>query len=310
MLKYTLARLVHALPVLFSISVGSFILIHLVPGDPARIALGPHAPLSEVAELKRQLGLDRPLIDQYLSFLGGAVKLSFGESLTYREPVRGLITARLGMTFLLMAYSLVLSVAITVPLAVLAAVKRERLADHAIRLVGMAFFVMPWFWLGLLLALIFGLELGWLPTGGYASGIGGAIRSLTLPALTLALAMAPLFLRSLRASIILTLDSGFVEAARARGLSDRRILYRHVLRNASISTVTLIGITIGGLVSGTVVVEQVFALHGLGPLLVSSVSARDFPTIQGIVLVMAATVVAINLLTDLAYAAIDPRVRL
>jgi peptide/nickel transport system permease protein len=310
MLKYTLARLVHALPVLFSISVGSFILIHLVPGDPARIALGPHAPLSEIAALKRQLGLDRSLIDQYLSFLGGAVKLSFGESLTYREPVRGLITARLGMTFLLMAYSLVLSVAITVPLAVLAAVKRERLADHAIRLVGMAFFVMPWFWLGLLLALIFGLELGWLPTGGYASGIGGAIRSLTLPALTLALAMAPLFLRSLRASIILTLDSGFVEAARARGLSDRRILYRHVLRNASISTVTLIGITIGGLVSGTVVVEQVFALHGLGPLLVSSVSARDFPTIQGIVLVMAATVVAINLLTDLAYAAIDPRVRL
>lgn len=310
MLKYTLARLVHALPVLLSISVGSFILIHLVPGDPARIELGPHAPLYAIAALKRQLGLDRPLIDQYLSFLGGAVKLSFGESLAYREPVGGLITARLGVTFLLMAYSLVLSVAIAVPLAVIAAVKRERIADHAIRLVGMAFFVMPWFWLGLLLALIFGLELGWFPTGGYASGLAGAIYSLTLPALTLALVMAPLFLRSLRASVIQTLDSGFVEAARARGLSERRILYRHVLRNASISTVTLIGLTIGGLVSGTVVVEQVFALHGLGPLLVSSVSARDFPTIQGVVLVMAATVVAINFLTDLAYAAIDPRVRL
>jgi peptide/nickel transport system permease protein len=162
----------------------------------------------------------------------------------------------------------------------------------------------------LLLALIFGLVLGWLPTGGYSSGVFGALRSLTLPAVTLALGMAPLFLRSLRASIIQMLDSGFVEAARARGVSERRILYRHVLRNASIATVTLIGLTIGGLVSGTVVIEQVFALHGLGPLLVSSVSARDFPTIQGVVLVMAAAVVLINLLTDLAYAAIDPRVRL
>lgn len=310
MLKYIVRRIFHSLPVLLSISIGSFILIHLVPGDPARIALGPRAPLAEIAALKRQLGLNRPLTDQYLSFLSGAVKFSFGESLTYHQPVGTLITAHLGVTFLLMAYSLVLSVAITIPLAVIAAVKRERVVDHTIRLVGMIFFVMPPFWLGLLFVLIFGLELGWLPTGGYDSGLGGAIRSLTLPAVTLALGMAPLFLRSLRASIIQTLDVGFVEAARARGLSERRILYRHVLRNASISTVTLIGLTIGGLVSATVVIEQVFALHGLGPLLVSSVSARDFPMIQGVTLVMAATVVAINLLTDLVYAAIDPRVRL
>jgi peptide/nickel transport system permease protein len=236
--------------------------------------------------------------------------LSFGESLTYHQAVGKLISERLGLTFLLMLYSLVISIFITVPLAVVSAVRREQPADHAIRLIGMTFFVMPMFWLGLLLALVFGLELGWLPTGGYSSGAFGAMRSLTLPAVTLALGMAPLFLRSLRASIIQTLDSGFVEAARARGLSERRVLYRHVLRNASIATVTLIGLTIGGLVSGTVVIEEVFALHGIGPLLVASVSARDFPTIQGVVLVMAATVVVINLLTDLAYAAIDPRVRL
>lgn len=310
MLKYTAARIVHSLPVLISISIASFILIHLVPGDPARIALGPRATLAAVATLKRELGLDQPLVSQYLSFLGGAVKLNFGESLTYHQAVRKLITARVGVTCLLMLYSLVISILITVPLAVFSAVRRERPADHVIRMVGMTFFVMPVFWLGLLLALVFGLELGWLPTGGYSSGVFGALRSLTLPAVTLALGMAPLFLRSLRASIIQMLDSSFVEAGRARGLSERRILYRHVLRNASIATVTLIGLTIGGLVSLTVVVEEVFALHGLGPLLVSSVSARDFPTIQGVVLVMATAVVVINLLTDLAYAAIDPRVRL
>jgi peptide/nickel transport system permease protein len=310
MLKYVGLRLLQAIPVLIGVTVASFLLIHLVPGDPARIQLGPRATASAVRQLDRQLGLDHPLASQYVSFLAGAVRLHFGESLALHQSVGGLIGSRVGMTALLMLYSLLVSLVLTVPFALVAAVRRDRAADHAIRVVGMTLFVMPVFWLGLLLSLVFGLELGWLPTGGYSGGVTGALRSLTLPAVTLGLVMAPLFLRSLRASLVQTLDAGFVEAARARGFSQRRVLLRHCLRNASISTVTVVGLTMGALVSGTVIVENVFAIPGLGTLLVSSVSARDFPTIQGLVVVLALAVIVINLLTDLAYAAIDPRVRL
>lgn len=310
MLRFVGRRVLQTVPVLFGITLFSFFLIHLVPGDPARIQLGPHATFAQVAALKRELGLDRSLVSQYWSFLSGAVRLHFGESLALHQPVGVLIKSRVGITALLVAYSLVVSLLLTVPFAILAAVKRDRVVDHVIRVVGMVFYGMPMFWLGLLLILLFGLELGWFPTGGYEHGFGGALSSLTLPAVTLGLAMAPLFLRSLRASLIHTLDAGFVEAARARGLRERRVLFRHVLRNASISTVTLVGVTISGLLSWTVVIENVFAIPGLGALLVSAVSARDFPTVQGLVVVAAVAVIAINLVTDLAYAAIDPRVRL
>jgi peptide/nickel transport system permease protein len=309
-LKYVGLRLLQAIPVLIGITIASFFLIHLVPGDPARVQLGPRATAAAVAHLDHQLGLDRPLWDQYKTFLAGAVHLSFGESLALHRAVGGLITSRIGVTALLIGYSLVISLLLTIPFAIISAVRRDRAADHAIRVVGMTLFVMPVFWLGLLLSLIFGLELRVFPTGGYVPGVSGALRSLTLPALTLALVSAPLFVRSLRASLIQTLDTGYIEAARARGFSERRVLFSHCLRNASISTVTLVGLTIGWLVSGTVVVENVFAIPGLGTLLVSSVSARDFPTIQGLVVVLALAVVLINLATDLGYAVIDPRVRL
>ncbi|MGA8355170.1 MAG: ABC transporter permease [Solirubrobacteraceae bacterium] len=310
MFKYVGLRLLQALPVLLGITVASFVLIHLVPGDPARIQLGPHATVAEVAALKRQLGLDRPLLAQYWSFLSGAVKFQFGESLALHQPVGGVIRGKLGVTLWLLVYSLFVSLVLTLPFGVIAAVKRDRPVDHGIRVVGMTLFVMPVFWLGLVLSLIFGLELGWLPTGGYAYGVLGTLRSLTLPAVSLGLVLAPLFVRSLRASVIQTLDAGFVESARARGLSEQRVLVRHVLRNASISTVTLVGLMVGSLVSGMVVVENVFSIPGIGTQLVASVSARDFPMVQGLVIVMALAVIVVNLLTDLAYAAIDPRVRL
>ncbi|MFZ2049925.1 MAG: ABC transporter permease [Solirubrobacteraceae bacterium] len=310
MLKYVGIRVLQAIPVLFFIMLASFLLIHLVPGDPARIQLGSHAPQSQVEALRRQLGLERPLIAQFWTFVTGAVHLSFGESLSLHQSVGTVIRSKAGLTTMLMLYSLLISVVLTVPLGILAAVKRDRPVDHVIRVVGMVFFVMPSFWLGLLLALVFGLVLGVLPTGGYETGLGGEIRSLTLPALALGLVMAPLFLRSLRAGVIQMLDKGFVEAARARGFSQRRVLFGHVLRNASISTVTLVGLTVGALLSWTLVVENVFALPGLGSLLVAAVSARDYPLIQGLAVVLAVGVVVINLLTDLAYAAIDPRVRL
>ncbi len=310
MLKYVGLRLAQAIPILVIITIASFFLIHLVPGDPARIQLGPQATAAQVIALRHRLGLDRPLLNQYLTFATGAVQLRFGESLALHQPVGDVIMAKIGVTALLVAYSLLISVLLTYSFGVLAAVKRDRLVDHGIRIVGMALFVMPLFWLGLVLILVFGLTLGWFPTGGYEQGFVGALRSLTLPATALALGMTPLFVRSLRASVIQTLDSGFVEAARARGLSGRRVLAHHVLRNASISTVTLMGLTIGATLSWTVLVENVFSLPGIGAQLVSSVSARDFTMVQGLVVVLASAVVLINLLTDLAYAAIDPRVRL
>lgn len=310
MLKYVGIRLLQAIPVLFFIMLATFLLIHIIPGNPARLELGERAPATQVQALSRQLGLNRPLIAQFWTFVSGAVQLHFGESLSLHQSVGSVIRSKAGVTVLLMLYSLVISLLLMIPLGVIAAVKRDSAIDHTIRIVGMTFYVMPPFWLGLLLALVFGLVLGVLPTGGYESGFVGSIRSLTLPALALGLVMAPLFLRSLRASVIQTLDKGFVEAARARGFSERRVLFGHVLRNASISTVTLVGLTVGTLIGWTIVVENVFALSGLGPLLVAAVSVRDYPLIQGLAVVMACGVVLINLITDLAYAAIDPRVRL
>lgn len=310
MLKYVGLRILQAVPVLIGITLASFLLIHLVPGDPARIQLGPHATVAQVVALKRQLGLDRPLLTQYWSFLSGAVHLSFGESLALHQSVGTIIGSKVGVTVLLVLYSLVISLLLTMIFGVVAAVRRDGLVDHAIRVAGMVLFVMPMFWLGLVLILIFGLELGWFPTGGYETGLTGVLHSLTLPAVTMSLVITPLFVRSLRASMIQTMDAGFVEAARARGFSQRRVLSRHVLRNASTSTVTLVGLTMGAMLSWTVLVENVFSLPGLGTQLVSSVSARDFPMVQGLVVVMAVAVVAINLVTDLTYAVIDPRVRL
>jgi peptide/nickel transport system permease protein len=303
-------RLLQAIPVLVGITIVSFLLLHLVPGDPARIQLGPHATVSQVQALKRQMGLDRPLIDQYGTFIGNAVTLNFGQSLALHQSVGSVIRSKVGVTALLMLYTFVLCVLLTVSFGVLAAVKRDRAADHAIRAVGMVLFVMPMFWLGLVLILVFGLYLGWFPVGGYETGVVGAIRSLTLPAVALSLGLVPLFVRTLRASVIQTLDGGFVEAARARGFSERRVLFRHVLRNASISTVTLMGLTIGAMLSWTVLVENVFSIPGIGTQLVASVSARDFTMVQGLVVLLASAVVLVNLATDLAYAVIDPRVRL
>jgi peptide/nickel transport system permease protein len=310
MLKYVGLRLLQAIPVLVGITIVSFLLIHLVPGDPARIQLGPHATAAQVAALKRTMGLDRPLIDQYGTFLKNAITLNFGQSLALHQSVGSVIRSKVGVTALLMLYSFVLCGLLTISFGVFAAVKRDRAADHAIRTVGMVLFVMPMFWLGLILILIFGLDLGWFPVGGYESGLIGTIHSLTLPALALSLGLVPLFVRTLRASVIQTLDGGFVEAARARGFSERRVLFRHVLRNASISTVTLMGLTIGAMLSWTVLVENVFSIPGIGTQLVASVSARDFTMVQGLVVLLATAVVLINLLTDLAYAVIDPRVRL
>jgi peptide/nickel transport system permease protein len=221
-----------------------------------------------------------------------------------------LLAARIPVTFFLLLYSVAVSIFVAVPLAIASALRRNRATDHAIRLFSMVTFAMPSFLLGLLLILVFSLNLHFLPTSGYGEGFVGHLRGLTLPAITVGLYLAPILLRTLRVGIIETLGVEFVEAARARGLSAPRIVLKHVLRNSMVSTLTLLGLNIGFLLSGLVIVENVFALPGLGSELVSSIVGRDYPTIQALTLVFGVAVVAINLLTDVLYAVLDPRVRL
>ncbi len=310
MARYAVLRVLQAIPIIFAVSVAAFALIHLVPGDPARVQLGAAASPQAVAELQRQYGLDEPLVDQYLDFLAGAVRLDFGESLTQNVPVSAAIRDRIVPTLLLLGFGALIAVGLAVPLALIAAMRRDRPADHAIRIGVMVLFAVPPFWLGLVLALIFGLQLGLLPTSGYQSEFPDVIRSLVLPSVTLGLMLAPILVGTLRGSLIDTMGAGFIEAARARGLSERRVVVHHVLRNSLTSFVTVLGVAIGFFISGAVVVEVVFGIPGLGSLLVDAVGARDFPLIQGLTVVLAAAVVLVNLLTDIAYAMIDPRVRL
>jgi peptide/nickel transport system permease protein len=307
---YILRRALQAVPVLLGVTLVAFFLIHFVPGDPARVVLGIQATPSAVARLHRQLGLDRPLLAQYWSFVSGAVRLDFGESIIQNTSIRSLMSARIPVTFFLLVYSVVISMIVAVPLAIASALRRNRTTDHGIRLFSMVTFAMPSFLLGLLLILAFSLKLQWLPTAGYGSGFIGHLKSLTLPAITVGLYLAPILLRTLRTGIIAALGTEYIEAARARGLSERRIIFKHVLRNSLISTVTVLGLNIGFLLSGLVIIENVFALPGLGTELVTSVLSRDYPTVQALTLVFGVVVIAINLLTDLTYAKLDPRVRL
>ncbi len=310
MSEYVVRRIFQAIPVLIGITLTTFILIHLVPGDPARIVLGAQATPKAVATLHSQLGLDQSLFTQYVNFVTGALTLDFGDSIIQKTSIGPILGERIPVTGFLLLYSVAIAIAVAVPLAVLSALKKNRPTDHAIRLFSMVTFAMPSFLLGLLLILLFGLQLGWLPTSGYGEGFTGHLRSLTLPAVTVGLYLAPILLRTLRVGIIETLDTEFIEAGRARGLSERRILFKHVLRNSLVSTVTILGLNIGFLLSGLVIIENVFALPGLGGELVNAILQRDYPMVQALALVFGVAVVVINLLTDLAYAKLDPRVRL
>jgi peptide/nickel transport system permease protein len=305
-----LRRALDAIPVLFGVTVVSFALIHLAPGDPVRILLQGHATPANVAALKHQLGLDRSLPEQYWRFIRSAATFSFGLSFEYQTSVGGIVAPRIAASALLIAYSLLLAILAAAPLAFVAALRRDRPVDHAIRLGTTVTFAMPSFWVGLVLALLLSLKLGWLPSSGYGTTLPQHIRGLTLPAITVALYLSPLLIRVLRSSLIDTLSSEYVDATRARGLSELRVLGKHVLRNSLTSTVTLLSLFFAVLLSGTVVVENVFAIPGLGSLLVSSVSARDYPIIQALTLIFGVAVILVGLAADLVYAAIDPRVRL
>ncbi len=302
-------RLPQSLLVLFGVSVVAFALLHLVPGDPARIALGPRASTQAVAAAHHQLGLDKPLLTQYLDFITGAIHGDFGYSIQQHTSVGSLVGPRVAPSVLLLIYATVLSVLLAVPLGLLSALHRDRITDHVIRVATMVTFAMPAFWLALVLVEALALRVHIFPVSGYGGSALTKLKDLTLPALTIALYLTPMLVRTLRSSVINVLGSDFIEASRARGLSSRRVIFKHVLRNASIATVTLLAVNLGFLISGTVVIEVVFTLPGLGSMIVSGVQTRDFPLVQALTLLFGVIVIGVNLVADFAYAAIDPRVR-
>jgi peptide/nickel transport system permease protein len=303
-------RLLQLVPVAVGITIVVFLMLRLIPGDPVRIILGTRATPEAIENLERNLGLDKPLWQQYLIFVGNLLQGDLGASLSYRQPVRELVFERLPATVFLIVYSAALAICITLPLAILAARRKDRPTDQAVRGLTLLALAMPSFWVGIIFMIVFSRELDLFPVSGYGTGFGGHLYHLFMPSLTVALSMSAILIRSLRSSIIAVAGADFVDTARAKGLTERRIMLRHVLRNALISTVTILGVHIGFLIGGTVIIENLFAIPGLGSLMLSSISARDYPTVQGITLVFAVMVVLVNILTDLTYAIIDPRVRL
>ena len=298
---------------LLLISLATFVVVQVIPGDPAQLILGTEAPPEALADLRAQMGLDRPLPLQYLSWLSGVLRGNLGVSLRHGRPVATLIAERLPVTLSLAVLSLALAVLVAVPLGVLAAIRQHSALDYGVLVFAQAGLALPSFWIGILLILLFALSLRWLPSGGYAPWRENpldALRSLVMPVLALGLPVAGVLARLVRASMLEELASNHIRTARAKGLSESQVIVRHVLRNALIPTVTLLGLQLGFLLGGSIVVEQVFALPGLGRLVLFAINNRDLPLIQGLVLFIAVLVVGINFLVDMAYTWLDPRISL
>lgn len=307
-LSYILSRLGQMALVVLGVTLVAFLSVQFVPGDPIRIMLHGRATDEVVAAIHARLGMDRPLYEQFLSFLWNAVQGDLGESIIQQAPVTAIVAERLEASAFLLGYATLITVAFTLPLALVAASRKDRPVDHVIRVGGMIGFAMPPFWMGLLLMLLFGLTLGWFPIAGYGKGFFRHIVHLTLPSLTIAIFLTPILVQSLRSAMLDVMTADYIEVARAKGLSERRILMKHVLRNALIPTITVLAVNIGWLLSGAVIVEYVFSIPGLGSLLVRAVGFRDYPVIQGLAIVFAMLVVIVNLLADLAYILVDRRV--
>lgn len=310
MRRYAARRVLHAVPVLFGVTLISFLLVHAIPGDPIRTMLQQNATLEAVAYWRQFYGLDLPLPIQYLDFLRRIVTLDFGQSIQHRESIDMILVARLGPTLALVIYSVLLSLVITFALATVSAVSAGRWPDRVVKVASMVTNAMPAFWVGLVLIEIFSLGLRLFPASGLGDDVLSLIWSLTLPAVTVALYVSPVLVRGLRSAMIDLLHADFVEAARARGLLERTILIRYVLRNSLVTVVTMVGLNVGFLIGGTIVVENVFGIAGIGQLMVNSVVTQDFPVVQACVLLIGVWVVSVNLLTDLLNASLDPRIRI
>jgi len=308
-LHWILRRLVQLVPVLIGISIISFSLIQLTPGDPARMILGRKAPPEAVEALRHRLGLDQPVPVQYLNFVVKLVQGDLGESMRYRVPVGELILDYLPVTGFLALYVICLTVPLTLTLGVLAARNRGGWVDQAIRLFSIFGMTMPVFWLGILLLRLFSIQLGWFPVSGFGDGFTGHLRHLFLPSVSISIYLIPVLVRNLRVAILEQMGADYVVASRAKGLPEDYIFRQHILRNASLPTLNLLGVMVAYLIGGTVIVELVYALPGLGTLMFNAILGRDYPVILGLTLFYAFATVVITLLTDLISSLIDPRIK-
>lgn len=309
MLLYFLRRLLLSLAQLVGLAVVVFLILQAVPGDPVKIMLGERASPEYVETVRQELGLDEPVLTQLWMYLGRLVTFDFGDSVTFGQPIDSLVVSRIEPSAYLIGYGLLLAVVFGSVLGVIAAIRSGSIGDFSIRILATAIFSMPAFWVGLVLSLVFGIQLGWFPVSGYEPGILGALRTLTLPAIAIALSLIAVVLRTLRASMQRVLGTEYVEAARARGYSEGRVIRRHVIRNAATPTISVLAVVLGFLIGGTAVIEQVFSIPGLGSLLVQAVERRDYPVVQSLTLLAGAVVIIAGLLADLLQASLDPRVR-
>jgi len=308
--SYVIKRILLAIPTILGVTILVFFMIHLVPGDPAVTLLGPRATPDLIAKLHHAWGLDRPLLQQYLLYMGRLFHGDLGQSFFFQLPATTLIASRTGASVMLLVTATLFTVVVTIPLAILAAIKRDKTVDHVVRSVPIVTLGMPSFWVGIMLILLVSLRLGLLPVGGYGQNLPQHLQSVILPALTIALAISPMTIRSLRASMIDVLEADYILTARAKGASSGRVLFRHALRNALIPMITVLSVNIGWLVGGTVIIERVFAIPGIGGLMLDAIGNRDFALVQAITLVFAVFVIFVYLVTDVSYSLIDPRVRL
>jgi ABC-type dipeptide/oligopeptide/nickel transport system permease component len=302
--RFLIRRVLLTVPVLIGVATLVFSLIHLIPGDPAQAMLGEGADPAQVARLRRELGLDRPLLQQYFTYLADAVQGDLGKSLRTTQPVTDAIGERVPATVELALVAMAVAVGVAIPLGIVAAVWRGTSIDQFAMTLALAGLSMPNFWLGPLLALMLAVELGWLPVSGR-----GTVAHLVLPATTLGIALAAILARMTRASVLDELRELYVMAARARGATRMRAVLRHAFRNSLIPVVTLIGLQFGAVLTGAVITETIFAWPGIGRLLIQSIGFRDYPMVQGCILLIAVTYVVVNLLTDFVYGWLDPRIR-
>ncbi len=312
MLAFVVRRALLACLSVFLAAVLVFCALLAIPGDPATALLGLNASPAALAAVRQQLELDKPPVTRFLSWFGGVLQGDFGTSLNYRTSVRSLIADRLSVSLPLALAGMFVACAVALPLGILAALRRGSWVDPLVTTTAQLGAAVPSFWLGLLLILLFSVQLGWLPSGGFVpwreSPLGN-VRSLALPTLALGLGQAAVITRMTRAALVETLSQDYVRTARAKGLPGRTVVLKHGLRNALVTLVTVLGLSFSQVLVGAIVIEQVFSLPGLGRLALTAIGTRDFPLLQGEVLVYASVIVLLSFVVDLAYGFLDPRIR-
>lgn len=312
MLNYVSKRILIGILTLLAASVVVFIVLDVVPGDPARLMLGMNATEEAVRALQQQMGLDQPLLVRYASWIGGLLAGDFGKSYTYSVPVLNLITERIAVSLPLALISLFLSTIIAIPVGLFSASRRGTMADSGTMAIAQVGVAIPNFWFALLLVYVFAVSLRLVPAGGFPgwnAGVWAGFKSLILPSIALGLPQAAILARVTRSALLDVLGEDYIRTARAKGLTRRKVLYRHALRNALIPVLTILGLQFAFLLAGTIIIENVFYLPGLGRLVFQAITQRDLIVVQGVVMLLVATVIVVNLLVDLSYALVDPRLR-